>query len=595
MHRINLLGHTCIGASHISSNKPCQDYSLHKDYGDWQLLIVSDGHGDDKYFRSDKGAKIAVEVTQKAIESFVLDFHISPLSSPLCQRGICGVTDEKSEDYTPLDHHSEDIFRHLFKFIVNNWYQCISEDWNNNPPSDIEFLKADSTGSGRVKSYFDVPNPDIEKAYGCTLIAAVRAKSYWFAFQLGDGKCVAFRDDGSWFEPIPWDSRCFLNKTTSLSGQGAESFRYCYGTEHVPALFIGSDGMDDSYAPMDCLAKWYKLVLYKVLEHGSKKIQPMIEDFLPQLSKQGSKDDMSLQLWIDVDALPDLCKNIYNKDVVEKEELCTQLEEEIANLKTDVFMCENNIEDTERNVEKLADLVNKGNDKVDSIQKSIEKIKQELSSKEEQLKIENNSLNANEKKKQTESNRLENLKKELGSKQASIKSRERQLEQTRQDVESLKETISNNKQVSTRFDKIEHSQQKVLVESEEIGEQKRSLSPLTIYGPSKDFQPFKHSGYPTERVRSLNIQVGEEFSYRAVEHGSVGIWWNASYNEEAFKKSRSFTYNNPKSIDCGEDGGDDAIVVETYTAIRKGKYDVIITHEFRGTIEHTEIFQITIE
>lgn len=596
MHKIDLLGHTCIGASHISSGKPCQDYSLHKDYGDWQLLIVSDGHGDDKYFRSDRGAKFAVEETQMAIEAFIPDFHFPPISSALCQRGISGVSDEKSEDYTPVDYPCEDTFRHLFKFIINNWYQRISEDWSSNPPTDEEYIQADSTGSGKVKSYYDVPSPELEKAYGCTLIAAVRTKSYWFAFQLGDGKCVAFKEDGSWFEPIPWDSRCFLNKTTSLSGQGAESFRYCYGKEHVPALFVGSDGMDDSYAPMDYLAKWYKLVLNKVLEHGSQKIQPMIEDFLPQLSKQGSKDDMSLQLWIDADSLPVLCENIYNKDVVEKEEQCTQLEEDIANLKTDVFMCENNIEDSDRKVTELSELVKKSHDNVDIIQESINKMQQELSKIEERLRKEKHVLTDNEKKVQAESKRLKKLREELEYKQASIMSKERELEQTRQDVESLKGSITDKDKGYKHFDKDKNTQPRdlVLAESEGNGEQVNTAAPQ-IYEPTTEFQLFKHSGYPTEKVRHLKIQVGEGFSYRAIVHVSVGIWWKSSFNEGAFHKKRSFQYNNPQSIEHGEDGGDDAVVVETFWAIRKGEYDVVITHEFRGAIEHTEIFKVTIE
>jgi len=594
MCNVELLGHTCIGASHISTKKPCQDCSLHYNYGDWQLLIVSDGHGDDKYFRSDRGAKFAVKVTQEALETFVSDFHFPSPSFKLCQRGIFGVCDEKSEDYTPVDNQCEDIFRHLFKFIINHWYQCISEDWNDNPPTDEEYWKADTTGTGKVKSYFDVPNPELEKAYGCTLIAAVRTKSYWFAFQLGDGKCVAFREDGSWFEPIPWDSRCFLNKTTSLSGQGAESFRYCYGTEHVPALFIGSDGMDDSYAPMECLAKWYKLVLNKVLEHGSQKIQPMIEDFLPQLSKQGSKDDMSLQMWIDVDALPTLCENIYQKDVVEKEELCSLLEEEIANLKTDVFMCKNNIEDSERQVMEFSRLVNTGHDNAAIIEKSILRIKQELTSKENQLKLENKSVIENEKKKQTESKRLESLKGELASQEATIKSKERKLDQTRQELESLKEIMSKRYKEVSHPGKAGNPQQKEEIESEEKEKQLDNGVTL-LYEPDREFEPFKHSGYPSERVRSLKIHVGEGFSYRAIVHASVGIWWNASFNEEAFQKKRSITYNNPKSIECGECGGDDALVVETYTATCKGEFDIVITHEFRGTVEHTEIFHVTIE
>ena len=57
---------------------------------------------------------------------------------------------------------------------------------------------------------------DREKLYGCTLMCYVQAPTYWFAFHLGDGKCFAFANDGTWKEPIPWDDRCFLNKTYQM-------------------------------------------------------------------------------------------------------------------------------------------------------------------------------------------------------------------------------------------------------------------------------------------------------------------------------------------------------------------------------------------
>lgn len=68
----------------------------------------------------------------------------------------------------------------------------------------------------------------------------VATKSYWFAFHIGDGKCIAYDIEGNWYEPIPWDDRCFLNKTTSLCDSIAlDEFRYCYsGTGQLPiAIF----------------------------------------------------------------------------------------------------------------------------------------------------------------------------------------------------------------------------------------------------------------------------------------------------------------------------------------------------------------------
>jgi hypothetical protein len=93
----------------------------------------------------------------------------------------------------------------------------------------------------------------------------------WFAFQIGDGKCVTIHPTPSYTnlnnptpsyttltsEPIPTDDRCFLNTTTSLCDPDATTeFRFCGGNaETTPvAIFLGTDGIDDAF-PKDALDK----------------------------------------------------------------------------------------------------------------------------------------------------------------------------------------------------------------------------------------------------------------------------------------------------------------------------------------------------
>ena len=444
-HNVILLGETCKGASHEVSGKPCQDCSLHEDFGNGQLLIVSDGHGSDEYFRSDRGAQIAVAVTRTAILNFVHNFEGTFNSTSFKQRGIAGITDENSEDYTLPDNEYEEVFRHLFKYIISQWHEQISNDWISYPPTDEEYIKADSQSTGKIKAMYNVEEPNLSKAYGCTLICAVRTKEFWFAFHLGDGKCIAFNYDGSWFEPIPWDSRCFLNKTTSLSGQGFESFRYCYGTRQVPALFIGSDGMDDSYPPISCLADWYKLILYKILEHDSTKVQEMIVDFLPQLSKQGSKDDMSLQLWVDMDSLCALCQNIYDRDINEKESYCEQLSTEISNLRTDIFICNNSIDDCCKEQNRLSEEKSKKKTICELLVDAITTLKGQLTQKDKQLSVEKNELNVIENNILALSQKLAKLNGELEHTKREVASKEREQNKTRDEIESLKKIMGNIK------------------------------------------------------------------------------------------------------------------------------------------------------
>ena len=92
---------------------------------------------------------------------------------------------------------------------------------------------------------------------------------YWFAFQIGDGKCVFLTQSNGKIEcnkSIPWDERCFLNKTTSLcDSQAIDGFRFCYqGDGNFPmAVFLGSDGLDDTYGDEEGLYNFY-IELYKL-------------------------------------------------------------------------------------------------------------------------------------------------------------------------------------------------------------------------------------------------------------------------------------------------------------------------------------------
>lgn len=139
-----------------------------------------------------------------------------------------------------------------------------------------------------------------EKTYGCTLMVYVQTPDFWLAFHLGDGKMVRLCvEDGNavFDQPIPWDEKCFLNKTTSICDSHAlEEVRYCYqGDGRFPeAVFLGSDGMDDSYGDGENLTNFY-IQLYKLIaKSGREQAEKELAESLPIISQRGSKDDMSV-------------------------------------------------------------------------------------------------------------------------------------------------------------------------------------------------------------------------------------------------------------------------------------------------------------
>ena len=301
--------YSCQGESHKVSDKVCQDFSLSSiSKKGLAIAIVCDGHGGDRYFRSDIGAKYASEITKNSITTFVENIEKNLFVGKSFTAEGCADQDSSNRS-SAIDR----AFRQLFSSIIYQWNTKITLHAAITPISewekahvDAKYLEALSTGIS------------LEKIYGCTLMAYAQTPDYWFAFHLGDGKCVSFHDDPLWQEPIPWDDRCFLNKTTSLCDSGAiDEFRYCYqGDGSYPiAVFLASDGLDDSFGEITNQVNFYIQVLKMLVTDGKKATEESIKETLPQLSKIGSKDDMSIAFIYDEKLLKGCQKQLINYQI----------------------------------------------------------------------------------------------------------------------------------------------------------------------------------------------------------------------------------------------------------------------------------------
>lgn len=284
----------CQGAGHMAAgNKPCQDYCFARAEGPNAIGIVSDGHGGARYFRSETGSRLAADVTRECVRDFIRDTDKALFcNAPLTQRKALTAGPGTPDRYDVL-------FRELFVTIRRKWHEAIARDADENPVTDAEkakvrpeYIKAfmSRDGSGR--------RTGLDETYGCTLICFARTASYWFAFHIGDGKCIAFSPDGKWSEPVPWDDEgCFLNSTTSLCNEGAEDeFRYCFGGKDTfpMAVFLGSDGLDGSFGELPDLANFYANILKAVWKSSDAGASKELKEALPELSRMGSQDDMSV-------------------------------------------------------------------------------------------------------------------------------------------------------------------------------------------------------------------------------------------------------------------------------------------------------------
>ncbi len=341
------LYHSCQGESHIVANKVCQDASYCYSDEHMSIAIVCDGHGGEIYVRSDIGATTAIDVTKECVESFIRQVDKQMLvGKPFSQR--FAITSEAKDAIITKEYVIDKALRQLFSSIIYNWRNRIQTHAASTPLTDEEKALLPSDFQEKFER-----NEDIAKAYGCTLICFVCTEDFWIAFHIGDGKCIAFDENGAWSEPIPWDERCFLNKTTSICDANAiDEFRYCYcGDGNFPlAIFLGSDGMDDSFGLDENMVNFYIQVLKLIVNEGEESAYNTIVETLPQLSKVGSKDDMSLVCVYNDNILANCLKSLVTWQLKNVEASISSINDRIIRLSGKIDTLANTGMTTQKNV-----------------------------------------------------------------------------------------------------------------------------------------------------------------------------------------------------------------------------------------------------
>ena len=258
------------GASHIKTEKGCQDYAISSSCGKYAVAIVCDGHGGERYIRSNIGSRIAAETCMKAIIDFFENQNI------------------KSEN--EFGKKSEKVLTQLIANIIFRWREDTGKDFYSNPFTEAETAKLSPGDKSKLEGDGWI------KAYGTTLIAVVRATDFWFGLHIGDGKCVVVSENGEFLEPIPWDDKCFMNTTTSLCDSDAiANFRYYFSNDDLPlALFVGTDGIDDSFNGTQGLHSFYESLLKTIKAKGIEEGVKDLNEYLPKVSEKGSGDDVSV-------------------------------------------------------------------------------------------------------------------------------------------------------------------------------------------------------------------------------------------------------------------------------------------------------------
>lgn len=267
---------TSIGFSHISSQKPCQDYSATYEDDRASVIVVSDGHGSDNFTRSHLGAQFACEVAVEAVKDFLFD----------------------PEPIQNEDTRDQAIFQ-LYRDILSGWKIRVAEDADCNPFAEAEVGQVAEKYRQRYLN-----GQSTEHAYGCTLILVIVTRDFCLAIRNGDGQCVMVDAEGNFSTPIPWNDNCQFNVTTSLCDPDAlDHFRSFYTTRLPAAVFAGSDGVDDSYTSPEELFNLYRGICLDALDDGPEATAAMVSQLIPEISRRGSADDISIAALLDLSRL----------------------------------------------------------------------------------------------------------------------------------------------------------------------------------------------------------------------------------------------------------------------------------------------------
>lgn len=258
-----------IGSSHQKSGTVLQDASASFDRERYCLIAVSDGHGSANFTRSDRGAQFACQVTAEAVEAFMQDADLRALASPF---------------------RRDAVVTQLCKNILLRWSQAVARDCEAHPFTEQEVEKVQE----KYRAAY-LAGERQEHAYGATLQLALITEDFFLAIRNGDGQCVIVDEKGRFSAPVPENEKCEASFTTSLCDENAiEDFRYYYDNRVPCGVFLGSDGIENSYTGMEELFALYRNICRKAVSGGAEAASGQVAQALAVITERGSGDDVSI-------------------------------------------------------------------------------------------------------------------------------------------------------------------------------------------------------------------------------------------------------------------------------------------------------------
>lgn len=266
------------GAAHVRGGLPNQD-ALSLWSGDaggiaCAAASVADGHGGPRHFRSETGARLAVEIAVRRLRA------LAP--------GL--------ERCAPAER-ARHVEAHAPAAIVGEWVEKVRADLAAQPIRNVEWA---ALAEVEDQDSVDAVRADPLLAYGATLLAALVTPSAIVLLHLGDGDMLCVAADGNTRRPVSPDERLAGNRTTSICRPGAEDdvrLTVLDREQNDPVLLLlSTDGYANSFRSDDdflCIGDDFRSLIAR---HGLRAVDAQLETILQDASAQGSGDDITLAL-----------------------------------------------------------------------------------------------------------------------------------------------------------------------------------------------------------------------------------------------------------------------------------------------------------
>lgn len=265
-------GSSVRGASHVRASLENQDAIgwIPTDGAGVQVaLSVADGHGSPRSFRSATGAELAVKVSQQLAAELL---EVDPTG------GQISVVKDRLLEEVP-------------KRIVQEWRARVEDHLARHPFSEEELTSVERR-IGENPCDFLERDPYI--AYGSTLVTAIALESFMVFWQVGDGDVLAVSAQGVG-RPITKQTLLIANETTSLCSKDAwQYFQVAVLGTPPPLVTVSTDGLANSFLDEQGFCKFGSDLFELIARNGLEDVSQKMNDWLQQMTEEGSGDDISL-------------------------------------------------------------------------------------------------------------------------------------------------------------------------------------------------------------------------------------------------------------------------------------------------------------